>query len=129
VLSQLREDGSKQIRYALIKENHCHGFEQKRQLTVREWMDGQGLTPFNENNDLMMDIISLKNQYIPGPLKGHAQSFFYTMCYDIDRLKENGGPAWLEHIEVPEAEKNDDEKLLRFSLNYLKKYFLALGLK
>ncbi|MDA3894827.1 MAG: YkgJ family cysteine cluster protein [Desulfobacteraceae bacterium] len=129
VLSRSREDGNKQIRYALIEENHCQGFEQKRQLTVREWMDGQGLTPYNETNDLMMDIISLKNQYIPGPLEGQAQSLFYTMCYDIDCLKEDERPAGLEYIEVSEAEKNDDEKLLRFSMNYLKKYFLALGLK
>ena len=129
VLSRSREDGNKQIRYALIKESHCQGFEQKRQLTVREWMDGQGLTLYNENNDLMMDIISLKNQYIPGPLEGNAQKLFYTMCYDIDCLKEDERAAGLEDIEISEAEKNDDEKLLHFSLNYLKKYFLALGLK
>jgi hypothetical protein len=111
----------------MIKEGHCHGFEQKRQLTVREWMDGQGLRPYNETNDLMMDIISLKNQYIPGPLKGQAQSLFYTLCYDIDCLKEDDGPAGLEHIEVSVALKNDDDKLLRFSMNYLKKYLLAFG--
>ena len=126
VVSRSREDGKKGIRYALLKENHCRGFEQKRQLIVREWMTGQGLTTYNEANDLMMDIISLKNQYMPGPLKGHAQKLFYTMCYDLDRLKEADGAAGLEAIEISDAVKKDDEKLLRFAMNYLKKYFLAL---
>jgi Fe-S-cluster containining protein len=129
VLSQSREDGKKEIRYALLREGHCRGFEQKRQLTVREWMDGQGLGPYNENNDLMMDIISLKNQFMPGPLKGQTQRLFYTMCYDIDRFKEGEGVAELEHIELSDAVKSDDEKLLRFGMNYVKKYFLTYGSK
>ncbi|MBC2714195.1 MAG: YkgJ family cysteine cluster protein [Desulfobacteraceae bacterium] len=125
VLSRSREDGKKEIRYALLKENHCRGFEQKRQLTVREWMAGQGLSPYNGMNDLMMDIISLKNQYIPGPLKGDAQQLFYTMCYDIDRLKEVGTVPGLEKIEISDEVQNDDAELLRFGMNYLKNYFLA----
>ena len=125
VVSRSRKDGKKEIRYALLKENHCLGFKQKRQLTVREWMDGQGLGPYNEANDLMMDIISLKNQTMPGPLKGHAQRLFYTICYDIDRLRESGGVAGRGTIEIPDAVKNDDEKLLRFGLNYLKNFFRA----
>ncbi len=129
VLSRSREDGKQEIRYALLREKHCRGFEQKSQLTVREWMAGQGLASYNEANDLMMDIISLKNQTMPGPLKGHLQKLFYTMCYDIDRLKAPGGAAELEISEIPEAVKNDDEKLLRYGMNYLKKYFMALQSK
>ena len=113
VLTRSREDGKKVIRYALLKENHCRGFEQDRQLTVRQWMDSQGLAPYNENNDLMMDIISLKNQYMPGPLKASVQRLIYTMCYDIDALKDTGGEFESEIVEIPEAVKKDDEKLLR----------------
>jgi Fe-S-cluster containining protein len=125
VLRRSRDDGKHEIQYALIKEKHCRGFEQKRQLTVKEWMAGQGLMPYNEANDLMMDIISLKNQTMQGPLKGYAQGLFYTMCYDIDRLKETGGGSGLETIEIPDGVKNNDEKLLQFCMNYLKKYFLV----
>jgi len=126
VLSRSRVDGKTEIRYALLRENHCHGFEQKRELAVKEWMAGQGLETYNEVNDLMMDIISMKNQFIPGPLKGDAQHLFYTMCYDIDSLKENDGAAGLGTIEIPDAVKTDDEKLLRFAMNYLKEYFLTV---
>jgi Fe-S-cluster containining protein len=124
VLSRSREDGRKEIRYALIREKHCCGFEQKRQLTVREWMANQGLIPYNENNDLMMDIISLKNQFIPGSLKGYAQRLFYTMCYDIDSLKDIGKSEESGDIEIPD-DVRDEEALLHFAMNYLKEYFLT----
>lgn len=130
VLRRSRDDGKNEIRYALLMEDHCRGFEQKRQLTVKEWMVEQGLMPYNEANDLMMDIISLKNQTMPGPLKEDAQRLFYTMCYDIDHLKAGSAVTGGKAVEIPdaiknEAVKNDDEKLLRFSMNYLKKYFSA----
>ena len=129
VLSRSREDGKTNIRYALLRENHCRGFEQTGEQTVLEWMAGQGLVPYNEANDLMMDIISLKNQTMPGPLEGDAQRLFYTMCYDIDRLKETERAAGLEKIDIPRAVLNDDERLLRFAMNYLQKFFLAGSLK
>ncbi len=129
VLSRSRVEGKTEIRYALLREDHCHGFEQKRELTVLPCTPGQGLEPYNDANDLMMDIISLKNQTMPGPLAGNAQSLFYTMCYDIDRLKETERIKGLENIEIPAAALNDDEKLLRFGMNYLKNYFLMYPLK
>jgi uncharacterized protein len=129
VLSHSREDGKKEIRYALLNEHHCHSFEQKRQLTVMDWMAGQGLVPYNALNDLMMDIISLKNQTMPDPLKGYAKTLFYTLCYDIDSLKDIDGAAELGDIKIPDGVKNDDEKLLRYAMNYLKEYFLTCQAK
>lgn len=45
--------------------------------------------------------------------------------YDIDRLKTTERVAGLAAIEISDAIKNDDDKLLRFCMNYLKKYFLS----
>ena len=125
IVRRSREDGGKTIQYALLEEKHCRGFEQARELTVREWMDGQGLAAYNEYNDLMMDIIGLKNHYMPGPLDETAQQLFYTLCYDIDALKERDVLAEPAAIEVPEDIKQNDEALLRFAMQYLEKFFQA----
>lgn len=116
VLSRSRESGEKHVRYALLKEPHCHGFEQPRQLTVREWMAGQGLLPFNEMNDLMMDIISLKNRCMPGYLNDDTKHVFFTLCYDMDGFRANMGKLG---IQAPDSVTGDDTDLLRFGMTHL----------
>ncbi len=123
VLSRSRESRKKDVRYALLKESHCHGFNQNCRVTVKDWISGQGLGSYNEMNDLMMDIISLKNECMPGPLTGGAERLFYTMCYDIDHLREFGRVEGFEKLELPDTVKNDDTALLRFGMSYLKNYF------
>jgi len=120
VLSRSRETGKTKIRYALLKEPHCRGFEEKRRITVREWMENQGLLPYNEMNDMMMDIISLKNRLMPGPLMGEAEQLFFTLCYDIDRLKEATFKTEHHVIEISDAVKSNDADLLRFGMAYLR---------
>ena len=119
VLARSRESGEKQVRYALLKELHCHGFEQPRQLTVRKWMAAQGLEPFNEMNDLMMGIISLKNRNMPGYLTDDVKHLFFTICYDIDRFRAGACSSEGHRIQVPDSAKNDDTELLRFGMTYL----------
>lgn len=123
VVSRSRKDGEKTIRYALLKEHHCRGFEQERRLTVREWMDSQSLGTYNIYNDLLMDVISMKNQLMPGPLQGQAQQLFYTMCYDIDALKERRTASESGIEDIPDDLKNDEEGLLRFAMGFLKQFF------
>jgi Fe-S-cluster containining protein len=120
VLSRSRESGEKYIRYALLKEPHCRGFEQSRQITVREWMTGQGLLPFNEMNDLMMDIVSLKNQNMPGYLTDDSARLFFTLCYDMEGFRDGVCDLSGRRIDVPEMAINDDMELLRFGMAYLK---------
>jgi hypothetical protein len=125
VVRRARADGRETIQYALLHEPHCKGFDQPRQMTAEEWMTGQGLGPYNEYNDLMMDIISLKNQYMPGPLTGSARKLFYTLFYDIDALKGDPGLPELTGVDIPAALKNDDASVLRFCMDYLKTYIKA----
>jgi len=125
VLSRSRESGEKIIRYALLKEPHCRGFEQPRQITVREWMGGQGLLPFNEMNDLMMDIISLKNQNMPGYLTDDGTRLFFTLCYDMDTFRKGVSDLNGRRIDVPDSAMGDDADLLRFGMAYLKRHLFG----
>lgn len=126
VLSRSRESGEKKIRYGLLTEPHCRGFEQKKHVTVREWMAGQGLLPFNEMNDLMMEIISLKNRCIPGYLTESVSRLFFTICYDIDLFRAEIGKPDGHGIRIPDAVAEDDTSLLRFGLAYLQQHVFSV---
>ncbi|RJP93444.1 MAG: YkgJ family cysteine cluster protein [Desulfobacteraceae bacterium] len=123
VLSRSRESRETHIRYALIQEPHCRGFEQPRSLTVKEWMSGQELEPFNEMNDLMMDIISLKTRHMPGYLNDDIKRLFFTICYDIDGFRAEIGKSGNPFIQIPDSVIDDDVELLRFGMAYLQDVF------
>ena len=57
---------------------------------------------------------------MPGPLIGEAGQLFYTLCYDIDRFKEETFMTDHHVIEIPDSVKSNDEDLLRFSMAYLR---------
>ena len=124
MISRSRENGAITEHYAVIREAHCRGFDQDGRQTVREWVAGQELTVYNEMNDLMMELISLKNQLKPGPMAIKDAQLFHLACYDIDRFRtaifEKGllGDALLPNALLDEL-RTDDGVLLRFGLQWV----------
>lgn len=131
MISRSREDGKITEHYALIREPHCRGFTDGRRQTVREWLVAQGLIVYNEMNDLMMEIISLKNKMKPGPLDVKSAHLFYTACYDLDRFRSNvASQGLMADMQLPESEKKrcmeDDEALLRFGLTWVRRQLFGV---
>jgi hypothetical protein len=83
-------------------------------------MRDQGLEPYNRFNDLFLEMISLKNRLIPGPLTPEPESLFYTALYDLDSFRnkisqKRFAVRWgidLADLSTLEA---DDSQLLRFA--------------
>jgi uncharacterized protein len=125
MLSRSRETGQISIQYGLLVEPHCQGHGQKRSQTVREWIESQGITPYDTMNDRMMDIISLKNRLIPGALDLKSRHLFSMACYDLDAFRKYLTDNF-SHKRLglnPESWQlllEDDEALLKFSLAWLK---------
>lgn len=120
LLSRSRESGDLTVRYMLLHESHCHGFESSRQQTVRQWVADQGLCPYNEMNDAMMEIIALKNQSIGAELPESLSDFFHAALYDVDRFRRllvEGHVDFTGSAEPPpDPKKVSDGDLLRFSM-------------
>jgi uncharacterized protein len=114
------------IRYMLIQEPHCKGFESSRSRNVSEWIDDQELIPYNQNNDDMAALINLKNSIMPGRLSGNAEQLFYTACYDIDRFREQvlveGRCADLLSNDAPVSAQTDDVDMMKFGLRVLENF-------
>ena len=125
-ISRNRETGVITEHFAVLKESHCRGFENVGQLTVRQWIENQGLVVYNRMNDLLMEIISFKNQCAPGPLDFKSARAFHMACYDLDSFREKiFDKGDFQSSDFDDAflqkAKGDDAALLEISLGWLKK--------
>ena len=86
-VARSRETGRMTEQFMLLKEAHCRGFDGGQTKTVPQWIDGQGIATYNEINDKLMPIISLKNRRMPGVLDINARHLFFTALYDLDSFR------------------------------------------
>ena len=124
-VSRSRETGKMTEYFALIKESHCRGFEQETTQTVRQWIENQKIVGYNEMNDMLMEIISLKNHFRPGPLDMKSSHFFHIALYDLDKFRPHVFEKGLLdnfHLDsdILETVKNDDVELLKLSHRWIK---------
>jgi Fe-S-cluster containining protein len=125
IASRSRETGRINEQYLLLQESHCRGFEQEQSQTVRGWIKSQELAIYNQMNDMMLEIISLKNRLMPDQLDSKASLAFRTACYDLDKFRTDileKGIVKDQELDsgLLEAIKNDDVALLRFGLQWIK---------
>jgi Fe-S-cluster containining protein len=64
-VSRSRKTGRLTEHWALIREPHCLGFQNGHPQTVDEWIDDQQIAAHNRMNDMMLELISLKNRFRP----------------------------------------------------------------
>jgi Fe-S-cluster containining protein len=133
-IARSRETGMVVEYFALIEEPHCKGFGKKTGKTVRQWLEGQNVDKHNEQNDKLMELISLKNRILPGKLEGFMADKFYLALYDLDEFrvkifekdllkKFNIYQSILENIKI------DDEALMDFGIEWVKYELFGIEFK
>ena len=132
-ITRSRETGRIEEHYALLKEPHCLGHAQDSFQTVREWVANQELAVYNEFNDMLMEIIALKNQQGPEPLDMTSRLAFHMALYDLDRfrvqvfeiglLDNNDLDGTGLDPDMLEQAREDDEALLRIGHGFVKTLF------
>lgn len=122
-LSRSRETGVTTKHFALIKEPHCRGFVDAEKKTAEKWLAEQGLKEYNEMNDRLMTLISLKNRLLPGPLEPRLVGQFHLALYDLDSFRQAifeqnllGGLNVDE--KILEKVRSDDVELLKLGLKW-----------
>uniref|UniRef100_Q3AR98 YkgJ family cysteine cluster protein n=1 Tax=Chlorobium chlorochromatii (strain CaD3) TaxID=340177 RepID=Q3AR98_CHLCH len=111
--------------YFLVREDHCKGFEETQEWTVREWRKNQGIDEYDDNNRIWMDII-LHKKLVSPDLEPDEKSLkmFFMASYDIDSFKEFMFESrFLEIFEVEEEElellKSNEAELMLFAHKWL----------
>ena len=124
-VSRSRDTGNVIVHYALFNESHCTGDEQEKIWTIKEWLIDQELEVYNQINDMLLEIISLKNRLLPEMLDIKSKMAFSLACYNLDNFRKqileqdllknfNLDPDTLEII------RDDDAELLKFGFKWLK---------
>ncbi|UCD91039.1 MAG: YkgJ family cysteine cluster protein [Desulfobacterales bacterium] len=120
-----RETGKISEQYFLLKEPHCLGFYQVQTQTVQQWVTDQGLNVYNQMNDMLMEIIGLKNRLMSGRLDTKSTFLFNMACYDLDTFRSHIFDRGILHNDSidPDAldkAKHDDVALLKLGFKWIK---------
>ena len=123
-VTRSRSTGEMAAQFMVLRESHCLGFEEGKTRTLRQWIDEQGLAVYNENNDKLMQIISLKNRLIPGRLDNKSSHLFNTALYDLDHFRlqiQNNGLLDRFHVnsKIMDAALKNDVALLDLAMKWI----------
>jgi Fe-S-cluster containining protein len=132
--SRNRETGKITEYFALIKEEHCKGFERGKEYTPQDWIKEQRAEEYNRINDEMIEIIGISRGIEPAAFEDSMKEIFVMACYDIDMFKKFISEDDFKNNEIAkslgykeEIFKDNEIALLLFGLEYIKGVFLRIG--
>lgn len=121
--SMRKNDNTFEEFYVLLKEDHCHGFDEKEEQTPPQYSRDQGLDLYNRKNDELI-AIQQHDAIRKGKKLTQKQSELYTLAlYDLDTFREKLFAGHFQHPkdleENQKKELRDDEKMLSFAIRWL----------
>jgi Fe-S-cluster containining protein len=122
LLSTRRADENfDRMSYALVKEDHCKGHFEEREITIKDYRKEQGLEEYDDHGRGWRQLILKMKSAGPaiGSLSRTSLQFFFMACYDLDRFREfiksEGFNATFELDDATrQALYTDDLALLKF---------------
>ena len=119
--------------YFLMKDDPCGGFAEDRKLTIRQWMEDQGVGPYDEMGE-QLKLINLHPFFRKGgTLNPQQMEMYFTACYDLDKFRDFVFEStFLEKYEVEQEVQDqirtDDAELFKFSVRWLRTCLFSEGL-
>ena len=113
--------------FALVKESHCHGHNEPRQISIEDYRQEQGVVEYDELGRGWRQLVLKKKSSGPtigAPSKRSLQLWFMA-CYDLDRFRDFiASTAFNEVYDVPwdEMQKilSTDNELMLFAFRFLR---------
>jgi len=111
--------------YFVMSEPFCHGAEAGAQWTVRQWIEDQGIEPYDRAGQGFQRLA----QRSPAPggeeLSPQAMDMLFMACYDLDRFRRFVfETSFLEKFDVEprviEAIRTDDAELLELGFQWIR---------
>ena len=116
--------------YSLLHITRCLGLGEKKEWAVAEWVKNQGLSPYIDMNDKMLDILFHPRRDPSTPIVESQQQKVMVACYNLDMFREFVFETlFLKQFEVDDDTthrvKADDAALLTLGFDFLKKALYA----
>ena len=111
--------------YFLLQEEHCAGHAEAKEWTIREWIEDQGIGPYDEMGERFKQISMHGFLQKPEPLDPRRIEMFFTACYDVDKFRRFVfDSSFLERFDLDEQTieeiRNDDVELLKFGFRWVR---------
>ena len=113
--------------YALVKEPHCLGHDEPREITIGDYRREQGLPEYDELARGWRQLILKKKSSGPtiGKPSKRSLQLFFMACYDVDRFRAFvASDGFAELFDLPADEMQrilaDDAALMLFGFRFLR---------
>jgi len=128
LLSMRRQDETTdRDAYAMVKEPHCLGHHEPRELTIDAYREEQGLPGYDELARGWRQLILKKKSSGPtiGKPSKRSLQLFFMACYDLDRFRVFvASDGFAELFDLPADEMQailiDDTALMLFGFRFLR---------
>jgi hypothetical protein len=109
--------------YFVVKEELCHGHGKGAECAVREFIDGQGVDPYDAMQSPFRWLLALAAEQKEA-LTTDQCAMYYMALYDLDRFRRFVFETrFLEMFYIDEARihalRADDEELLELAVDWL----------
>ncbi|MGD8372781.1 MAG: YkgJ family cysteine cluster protein [Syntrophobacterales bacterium] len=109
----------------MVDPTRCLGLEDNTAWKLRDWLQDQGLEPYNDWNQRFAELTEDEKVTIWRKGYSGAVDIFYLACYDLDRFRDLVFKEKLfqmvEEASVDQDKlKTDDLALLEFAFTWLK---------
>ncbi len=111
--------------FFLVREDHCKGFEEDKEWTIREWRADQGVDIRDEMNKEWLRLVMRRKSFgQQATLSEQAKRMFFMASTDIATFRRFVlESSFLDTYEIDEETinkiKEDDVELMLFSFKYL----------
>ena len=111
--------------FFIVREDHCKGFEEDKEWTIREWRADQGVDVRDEMNKEWLRLVMRRKSFgHQATLSEQAKRMFFMASTDIATFRKFVfESSFLDTYEIDEETvakiKEDDVELMLFSFKYL----------
>lgn len=129
---RLASSVSEETHYFLVKEDHCKGHEEERELTVQEYLEEQQARAFDDMNREWLTIMLKKRSAGPsvGTLPEASLQLFFMASFDMDRfrrfvLSDNFRNTYELEESTYEVFAKEDLSLMQFGVKLMRQVFFG----
>ncbi len=111
--------------FFIVKEDHCKGFEEDKEWTVREWREDQGVDVRDEMNKEWLRLVMRRKSFgMQATLSDQAKRMFFMASTDLSHFRTFiFESSFLDTYELDQETidkiREDDVELMHFSFKYL----------
>lgn len=118
----IRQNDTMEEFFVILREDHCHGFQEKEEETTESYSKDQGLQRYNSFNDKVATLLQHEQIRQGMQLTKEQTELFVLALYDLDTFRKQLDEGKLPQQEYYTAKKDaykDDEQLLLFGIEWL----------